>query len=226
MPPDVEIEVRGERLALLPERAVHWARERTLFAADTHWGKAAAFRAAALPIPEAMTDDDLARLARVVERTGAERLIVLGDLLHARSGRAPGTLAAIAAWRAAHPGLEILLVRGNHDRGAGDPPAEWNVRCVNEPFALAPFELRHHPGQDGEGGDGYILAGHLHPAIRLAGRGGQGLRLPCFWFQPHGAVLPAFGSFTGAASIAPRPGDQVFVIAGEAVLPAPAPRRR
>ena len=50
--------------------------------------------------------------------------------------------------------------------------------------------------------------------------GGQELRLPCFWFQPHGAVLPAFGSFTGMASIAPRPGDRVFVVADSAVLPA------
>jgi DNA ligase-associated metallophosphoesterase len=221
MPTDVEIEIRGERLTLLPERAVHWARERTLFAADTHWGKAAAFRAASLPIPEAMTDDDLARLARMVERTGARRLIVLGDLLHARAGRSPETLGAIAAWRAAHPGLEILLVRGNHDRGAGDPPGGWDVRCVDEPFALPPFVLRHKPGEPAdEDGGGYGLAGHLHPAARLTGRGGQGLRLPCFWFQPHGAVLPAFGSFTGMASIAPRPGDRVFVIAGGAVLPA------
>ena len=217
MPADVEIEVRGERLSLLPERAVHWPRERTLFAADTHGGKAAAFRAASLPIPEAMTEDDLTRLARMVERTRARRLIVLGDLLHARTGRSPETLGAIAAWRAAHPGLEILLVRGNHDRGAGDPPGDWNVRCVDEPFELPPFVLRHRPG---EPADGYALAGHLHPAVRLTGRGGQGLRLPCFWFQPHGAVLPAFGSFTGTATIAPCPGDRLFVIADGAVLPA------
>lgn len=212
---EIAIEIRAERLTLLPERAMYWARERTLFAADTHWGKAATFRAASLPIPEAMTSDDLTRLAGMVERTGARRLIVLGDMLHARKGRSPETLGAIAAWRAAHPGLEILLVRGNHDQGAGDPPKDWNVRCVDEPFELPPFVLRHKPG---EPADGYGLAGHIHPAARLTGRGGQELRLPCFWFQPHGAVLPAFGSFTGTASIAPRRGDQVFVVADGTIL--------
>jgi DNA ligase-associated metallophosphoesterase len=215
MQADAEIDIRGERLTLLPERAMYWARERTLFAADTHWGKAATFRAASLPIPEAMTDDDLTRLARMVERTGARRLIVLGDMLHARKGRSPETLGAIAAWRANHPGLGILLVRGNHDRGAGDPPKDWNVRCVDEPFELPPFVLRHKPG---EPSNGYALAGHIHPAARLTGRGGQELKLPCFWFQPHGAILPAFGSFTGTASIAPRRGDRVFVVADGTIL--------
>lgn len=216
---DLEIEVAGERLVLLPERAVHWPREGTLLAADTHWGKAAAFRAASLPIPDAMTGDDLGRLARMVERTGARRLIVLGDLLHSRSGRAPGTLDAIAAWRAARPDLEILLVRGNHDQHAGDPPPGWNVRCHDEPLAMAPFLLRHKPADTAEDTGGYTLAGHIHPAVRLSGRGGQELKLPCFWFGARGAVLPAFGSFTGTASIAPRRGDRVFVVADGAVLP-------
>lgn len=213
---DVEIEVHGERLVLLPERAVYWVREETLLAADTHWGKAAAFRAASFPIPDAMTGDDLARLARMVERTGARRLIVLGDMLHSRAGRAPETLDAIAAWRAARPDLEILLVRGNHDQHAGDPPAGWNVRCHDEPLELAPFVLRHKPA---ESSSGYSLAGHIHPGVRLSGRGGQELKLPCFWFGDRGAVLPAFGSFTGTASIAPRPGDRVFVVTDGAVLP-------
>lgn len=216
---DLEIEVAGERLILLPERAVYWAREATLLAADTHWGKAAAFRAASLPIPDAMTGDDLDRLARMVERTGARRLIVLGDLLHSRSGRAPETLDAIAAWRAARPDLEILLVRGNHDRHAGDPPAGWSIRCHDEPLELAPFVLRHTPADTAEDSGGYMLAGHIHPGVRLSGRGGQKLKLPCFWFGSRGAVLPAFGSFTGTASIAPRRGDRVFVVADGAVLP-------
>lgn len=33
--------------------------------------------------------------------------------------------------------------------------------------------------------------------FRLAGRGGDAVRLPCFWFGDTVAVLPAFGSFTG-----------------------------
>src|SRR4029453_9621770 len=45
------------------------------------------------------------------------------------------------------------------------------------------------------------LAGHLHPAVTLHGRGGDSVRLPCFWIRERLVVLPAFGAFTGGASI-------------------------
>jgi uncharacterized protein len=215
MTADLRIERAGEQLILLPERALFWPREGLLIAADLHWGKAATFRAAGLAIPEGSTADDLARLDRVLGRTGARRLALLGDLLHARAGRAEALIEQIGSWRARWPDLEILLVRGNHDRGAGDPPAEWGFRCVDEPFDAPPFVLRHHPG---ESTAGYVLAGHLHPAVRLRGAGRQQLRLACFWFGQRVGVLPAFGGFTGSAVVAPGPGDRVFALTGDEVV--------
>src|SRR6478752_4639680 len=105
----------------MAERALYWQREGALIIADLHWGKAATFRAAGVPLPPGTTTDDLARLDRALARTGARRLILLGDLFHARAGRhAAATLVTVAAWRSAHPSLDVLLVRGNHDRSAGD----------------------------------------------------------------------------------------------------------
>ncbi len=216
MPDDWTISLAGEEVKLLSERALYWPRERTLLLADPHLGKAAAFRAAAIAVPEALTAADLGRLDRALERTGAVRLIILGDLLHARAGRAPAVLEAVAAWRAGRPALELLLVRGNHDRGAGDPPPAWGVRCVDEPHLLAPFALRHLPEASPAG---YVLAGHLHPAVALLGPGRQRERLPCFVVGPRLAVLPAFGGFTGAATIRPRPDERCYVVAGDSVVP-------
>jgi DNA ligase-associated metallophosphoesterase len=213
---DLGIEVAGESLLLLPERAVLWERRSTLLAADLHLGKAAAFRAASLPLPGGTTSEALARLSAALERTGARRLLVLGDLLHARQGRAARTLAAVAAWREGHAGLEVVLVRGNHDRGAGDPPAEWRFECVDEPLLEPPFAFRHHPGEEP---GAYVLAGHLHPAVSLSGAGRQSARLSCFLFQERGGLLPAFGPFTGTAGVRPRAGDRVFVLAGDEVVP-------
>ena len=79
---DVEIHFAGERLVLLPERALFWPRTATLVAADFHWGKGATFRAAGIPIPVGATSDDLSRLDEALHRTAADRLIVLGDLFH------------------------------------------------------------------------------------------------------------------------------------------------
>jgi DNA ligase-associated metallophosphoesterase len=205
----------GETVVLLAERALFWPREATLVIADLHLGKAATMRAAALPIPGGTTADDLARLDRALDRTGARRLVVLGDLLHARAGRAPTTLDTVAAWRGRHQELAVLVVRGNHDAHAGDPPPDWQFLCVDEPHEMPPFVLRHHPAADTRG---YVLAGHLHPAARLVGSGRQREQLPCFWLGERVGILPAFGGFTGAAAIQPAPGDTVVVVAGGALV--------
>jgi DNA ligase-associated metallophosphoesterase len=212
----IRVELQGELLTLLAERALLWERTGTLVVADAHFGKAAAFRAAAIPLPGGTTTETLSRLSTALGRTGARRLLLLGDFFHARSGRAPATLAAIADWRQRHADLEIVLVRGNHDRGAGDPPREWRFDCHDEPWIEPPFAFRHHPGEEAAG---YVLAGHVHPAISIAGLGRQRERLPCFLFGERIGILPAFGDFTGAAAIRPRLGDRVYGVAGEEVIP-------
>jgi DNA ligase-associated metallophosphoesterase len=209
------LELSGEQLWLLPEKAIYWPARRTLIVSDLHIGKAAAFRAAGVPAPEQTTTGTLDRLTRAIARSGAERILCLGDLLHARSGRTASALEAVAAWRARHAQLPIVLVRGNHDTHAGDPPAAWAIECVDEPWDDGPFTLRHKPGVTP---DRYTLAGHVHPALALNGGGRQRLTLPCFHFGPQLGILPAFGEFTGTALVRPAPGDQVYVVAGESVV--------
>ncbi len=210
------ISVAKEDLHLLPERAIYWPRKQTLFVADTHWGKAATLRSASIPIPGGTTTADLNRLTHILNRTEARRLVLLGDAIHAREGRAARTLKAVAEWRQMHSDLDILLVRGNHDRGAGDPPRELNIRCADAPVPDLPFILQHFPGA-AEGG--YALTGHMHPAIRLTGRGKQKATLLCYWFTPEYAVLPAFGSLTGAALVERGAHDRVYAIAANEIVP-------
>lgn len=211
----LDIQVAGETLQLLPERAAWWPRRGTLFIADTHWGKAATMRAAAIPVPGGTTREGLDRLTRALERTGAERLMLLGDCFHARQGRASATISEILDWRERHSALDIALVRGNHDRHAGDPPPGLGIRCLNAPESDSPFVYRHFPAPSN---GGYTLAGHLHPAIRIYGNAAQRATLPCFWFNDAVGVLPAFGGLTGSAKIEPAPGDRVFAIAGDEVV--------
>ncbi len=232
---DCCIDLCGESLWLLPEKAIYWPARRTLIVSDLHIGKAAAFRAAGVPVPEQTTAGTLDRLTRAVERTGAVCILCLGDLLHARSGRTQAALETVAGWRARHAGIGFVLVRGNHDAHSGDPPAEWAVACVDEPWddgagevgageggagegvvvASHPFSFRHKPGvTPGR----YTLAGHIHPAVALDGGGRQRLTLPCFHFGPQLGVLPAFGEFTGTALMRRAAGDRVYVVAGERVV--------
>ena len=211
----MRIEVEGEPLVRLAERAAYVERTRTLLVADAHFGKAASFRALGVAAPRGTTLGTLERLDAALAHTSARRIVFLGDFLHAREGRAPSLLAALRLWRERNGSLELVLVRGNHDRGAGDPPGALDIRCVDEPLVEGPFALVHHPGARA---DGYVLAGHLHPGARLAGGGRQREWLPCFWFGARQAVLPAFGEFTGLADVRPAAGDRVFVVGeGEVV---------
>ncbi|MFY9514285.1 MAG: DEAD/DEAH box helicase, partial [Rubrivivax sp.] len=131
----------------------------------------------------------------------------------------PATLAAFADWRAQHATLELLLVRGNHDRHAGDPPPAWGVQAVDEGLPLGPFVLQHHP-EPVPGA--YALAGHVHPAVVLGGRAHDRLRLPCFHFGPQVGVLPAFGGFTGMHVLPRGSDDRVYVVAQDEVVEVPA----
>jgi DNA ligase-associated metallophosphoesterase len=207
--------VAGERLALLPERVAYWPSRKTLFVADFHLGKAASFRKAGIPLPSGTTTENVERLDRAIARTRARSVVFLGDFLHSADGRAPRTFATFAGWRESRRSVELTIVRGNHDRRAGDPPEAWGATCVEEGGALGPFVLNHEPGPSR---GGYALSGHIHPAVRLSAPGEKSLRLPCFWFGARYGVLPAFGAFTGSAEVLPRRGDQVFVIAEQEVL--------
>jgi DNA ligase-associated metallophosphoesterase len=206
----VSIAIQGETLWLMPQRVAYWVGARTLLVADVHFGKAAAFRALGVAVPEGTTGAALERLDAALHATNAMRVVFLGDFLHAREGRAPTTLEAVRAWRARWARVEMLLVRGNHDRGAGDPPPDADIRCADAPVVEPPFALAHHPAESRQG---FVLAGHLHPGALLRGAARQRARLPCFWARRGGLVLPAFGDFTGLAEIEPAPGDRVFVVA-------------
>jgi DNA ligase-associated metallophosphoesterase len=211
----MECEVAGETLLLLPERAAYWREAGTLFVADFHLGKAASFRKAGIPLPSGTTTENVERLERAIARTRADNVVFLGDFLHSAEGRAPRTFATFAAWRESRSNVKLTIVRGNHDKKAGDPPGAWDVSCIDAGESLGPFVLNHEPGPSR---GGYALSGHIHPAVRLSAPGEKSVRLPCFWFGARYGVLPAFGAFTGSAEVLPRRGDQVFVIAEQEVL--------
>ena len=211
--------IAGETVELLADRALHWPAAATLFVADVHLGKAAAFRAGGVPLPRGGTQADLTRLSALLARTNALRLVVLGDFLHAAAGRVAALDTAFRAWRSAHAGIELTLVSGNHDSRAGDPPPDWHVDVVAEPHPLAPFLACHEPVTPTTG---YALCGHLHPGVHLTGAGDDSARLPCFVLGARRAILPAFGGFTGLAMVAPARGDRLIAIAGTRLFPLPA----
>lgn len=208
-----ELLVAGEQLLLLAQKALYWPAQKTLIVADIHFGKAASFRAQGIPVPRGTTTENLLALDALTSAHDVQRIIFLGDFLHARAAHASATVTRMLAWRARHPALRLTLVRGNHDRHAGDPAAGLGIEIVDEPYGLAPFSLCHHPDLDTPG---YALAGHIHPVFVLSTRF-ESLRLPCFVVGERRMILPSFGAFTGGYALAPEQGDRIFVSSGDAV---------
>ena len=214
----VTIEVAGRALVLLPQKAALLPDTRTLLIADAHIGKATSFRALGVPVPRGTTSQTLALLGALVAQHNVQRIVFLGDFLHSARSHAAATLDAVTRWRAEHASLELVLVRGNHDDRAGDPPAPLGFTVVDEPLMEAGLALCHHPEPMA---DAYVIAGHLHPCVAVRGRAHERLRLPCFHFGARVGVLPAFGSFTGMHPAQVTPGDRVFAVADDAVRELP-----
>lgn len=208
--------LEGEELWLLADKAVYWPARRCLLIADVHFGKASAYRRLGQPVPQGTTTENLAVLDRLLAAFACEQVIFLGDFLHGPGSHASGTLGALRAWRAQNASLSLVLVRGNHDKRAGDPPIDLNIEVVAEPLLMGPFALQHEPQAHPSH---HVLAGHVHPVYRLRGKGRQSLRLPCFQIGKRVSLLPAFGAFTGGYSVALTDDQQVFVIGGSDVWP-------
>ena len=207
---------RFPALTLLPEGAVYLMDSATLVVADLHLGKSAAFRAKGLPVPEGDTARDLGRARTLVEKHGAARLVVAGDLFHAPSGITPELEAALDGFLDAI-GIPVTLVLGNHDVKLRSIPAR--LECVRELDLGNGLRIVHDPA-DAVGGD-FHLCGHYHPVVKIPDGKRTWLRFPCFFNRGNHLVMPAFGTFTGGAVVHPEAEDRVFLALRDQMIELP-----
>ena len=201
----------GEYLVLHPHRALYWPRLQWLLVSDLHLGKAAHFRRAGAALPEGHDDRVLQRLEGLVTAFRPERLVVLGDLFHSVHNH---RWAPFAAW-VKQLGIPVELVPGNHDILAHRHYREAGLTLHDDTVEAGPFVFTHEPV---ERPGCYVIAGHVHPGVRLSGLGGQSMRLPCFRFGPQQALLPAFGMATGLHLQRPTVEDRTYAVTERAVL--------
>lgn len=205
--------IANEEVELFADRALFWCRERTLFVADPHFGKANTFQKFGVPLRDD-TATELDRLTHLITATGAERIVFLGDFVHSKTGTTDALRKDLTDWMAAHGQLHLTLVKGNHDRGFHGLENARNLDVFNRSATLGPFLCSHEPI---ESDDQHVLCGHLHPGFVLRERNGPGLRCSCFWLRPRVTVLPAFGSFTGTKPVRPEATDQI-VVTGDGIV--------
>ena len=209
-------------LQLLPELAAFDASTRTLYVADLHLGKAAAFRDAGVPLPDGSDAETLEALSTLILRVNPQSLVILGDVFHDRISRREALHTLLCAWLAAQSRLALTIVPGNHDRRI--QWEEWFPRAeiLTPGTLLGNWALHHHP-PDLPPGSGLALCGHLHPGISLSRPGIRGVTAPCFWLQEKVLTLPAFGTFTGLSIVTRTAEHRFFVSLRKQVVEVPVP---
>lgn len=189
--------------------------KKRLFLADTHFGKAGHFRKAGIPIPEEIHTSDFQKLGRLLVNFGPREVYILGDLFHSDWN---GEWDAVKAFFLTYPDIRFHLILGNHDILKPFHYRQTVLKVHGPGLVVDELILSHEPLVTIPEGK-LNLCGHLHPGIRLRGKGRQHLRLPCYFLRKDQLILPAFGRFTGAASVQVMEGDRIYAITPNEVIP-------
>ena len=209
-----QVNIAGQHFQLHPFKVIFWEEQSCLLIADLHLGTTRHFRREGLWVPQSAGDQNYDKLMSLLLDFQARKVIFLGDLFHSDYNQEWESLMEITR---TFEQVTFELVRGNHDRLSDHAYAKARLTVYEEPLLLDNILLSHEPLEN-YAGAAYNLAGHIHPAVKLRGRGQQYLRLPCFYFGRYQGLLPAFGNFTGMANVSVKEGDQVFVVGEDSVM--------
>jgi len=202
------IDLGNTQVTLLAAHAAFLEKSSVLVVSDIHLGKSATFRSRGIPVPEGDSQADLEHLSRLIQETNPSRLVIAGDLFHAKDGMSPHVLDVFREWIDGVT-IPITLTEGNHDRMARLFEHPLPIETVPS-FEIDGIRITHDPEELPADQPG--IAGHLHPGLRLPDGPRRSLRIPFFFLRhPHHLVLPAFSKFTGLNIMHPCDKDGIFI---------------
>ena len=204
--PTLDVNLQGTRLVLSPDRAMFWPAQSTLIVTDLHLRKIQHFRNAGIYLPKHASLDNYERLSTLLLEFKPQKLLILGDLFHSFFNQ---DWIHFCELRIAFKNTIFELVSGNNDIIDLDLYKKNNVVVYESGLEIDPFFFSHYPTVHLTR---YNLAGHVHPGVRLVGKGIPSIKLPVFYFGAEGGILPSFGTFTGMSLIDPHPNDRVIAI--------------
>lgn len=193
------VEVRPGLFAC-PGPALWIESQSTLLVADLHLGYAWAQRRRGQLGPLA-SGDARARVLSLLHRFRPKRLVIAGDLVHAPRPCAAEREEIESAVGEMSRHCELILVRGNHDRGFGRDFHNLPVRYVDS-WQGSGFVAAHGDSPDFPWPEESVaILGHWHPAASLKDAAGARIRYPAFLVWPQAVVLPAFSPFSAGLDI-------------------------
>ena len=215
-----KITIKNQDLCLSSDRSIYWEQEKALVVSDLHIGKTGHFRKAGIAVPQSVFKEDMQRLVALIQYFQPQKMIVVGDMFHSSANK---ELELFTRWRSDFAGLEIKLVKGNHDILHKNWYAETDIELFDSTLKISAFCFQHDPGECAKGDEDddkehYVFSGHIHPGITIHGSGKQSLKFPCFYFSDTYCVLPAFSRFTGMVGMRMKEDDIVYAIVNNTLL--------
>lgn len=201
-------------LHFLPQKAVWVEHTSSLFIADLHFGKAAHFRKAGIPIPEFVHDVDLLNIQSLIKRYKPTNFYILGDIFHSDWNSQWDVLIGFLEQ---FEETTFHLILGNHDILHPEFYQQSVLKIHQHTLQINDLILSHEPLEEVPEGK-LNICGHIHPGVKLIGKARQSLRIPCFLIRSNQLTLPAFGHFTGLAIIKPQREDQILGVSKEKII--------
>ncbi|SPU42414.1 ligase-associated DNA damage response endonuclease PdeM [Brevundimonas diminuta] len=193
----LKLTVNGQPCVLRCSGALWLPTHKTLIASDLHLEKGSAFAARGQMLPPYDSPATLARLEAEVEALDPRTVVLLGDSFHDSKAVSRMDGAQLTRLETLAAGRDWIWLEGNHDLDALAGALDRLPGRVVETLALGGLFLIHEPQAEPTPGE---VAGHLHPAARVAAYG-RGVRRPCFVTDGQRLILPAFGAFTGGLDV-------------------------
>lgn len=176
---------------LHPLKYVFWPLESALILSDLHVGKSAHFRKNGIPIPSCTQTKDFQNLHNAFLHYQPKKLIIVGDLIHAGHNTDVDEFKSLLS---NHPQMEVILVKGNHDRLSHSKLSELGIHSIYDQYTLNGIVFTHEMIPDL---DQYQISGHFHVGVEIQLPTKNKIRLPAFYISEKNLLLPAFCSFTG-----------------------------
>ncbi|KEO74194.1 ligase-associated DNA damage response endonuclease PdeM [Anditalea andensis] len=200
---------------LLKEKAVWCSVTKSLFIADPHFGKAGHFRKSGISIPESIHMADYEVIKFLIELYQPKHFYFLGDLFHSALNK---QWQVLELFLQGYDNIKFILIKGNHDILPKNIYKSSVLKIYSEPFLVGSLLLSHEPIDSIPEGT-INLCGHLHPGFAINSFGNQKTRLPCYHYKSRQLILPSFGKFTGIVCLPCHPGDRIYIIGPNGVIP-------
>lgn len=205
-----EIVIYNNHFYLHKTGAIFWKEKNTLLLADIHLGKVGHFRKSGIPVPRKVEGVFYDKISKLKNSLNFSQIIFLGDLFHSSLNN---EWFLFENW-VKKSVLKIILIKGNHDIIPKLKFQQVGIKTYND-LKIEKFLFTHHPKKIN---DHFVFSGHIHPGVRLAGKGKQIMKFPCFIYNKNQIILPSFGGFTGMHLPKIKNDDQVFVITNKEVI--------